>query len=149
MTKSVKAARADTRDVTINAQIQRNSPRGKSISFLGGMFQPIENYRPTRREKYSPDGYVSSLRSIFYKRPIPHYHSTQKWFSLHVPVHQCKQAVLLPQTDRAKRCISQNLVNCRNKLYNKSTFDKCWLTQQSDVGRHMIWYMYNLQYRTA
>ena len=31
------------------------------------------------------------------------------------------QAALLPQRDRATRCVSHSLVNCRNKLYNKST----------------------------
>ena len=30
------------------------------------------------------------------------------------------QEALLAQRDRATRCVSQNLVNCRNKLYNKS-----------------------------
>jgi len=30
------------------------------------------------------------------------------------------QTVLLPQMDRATRYASQNLVNCRNKLYDKS-----------------------------
>jgi len=32
-----------------------------------------------------------------------------------------KQETLLPQTDRAMRYVSQNLVNFRNKLYNKAT----------------------------
>jgi len=30
----------------------------------------------------------------------------------------------LPQTDRATRYVSQNLVNSRNKLYNKSTINR-------------------------
>jgi len=37
---------------------------------------------------------------------------------------QCIQETLLPQTDRATRYVSQNLVNCRNKLYNKSTTNR-------------------------
>ena len=35
-----------------------------------------------------------------------------------------RQEALLPQTDRATRYVSQNLVNCRNKLYNESTTDR-------------------------
>jgi len=35
-----------------------------------------------------------------------------------------KQETLLPQTDRATRYVSQNLVNCRNKLYNKTTINR-------------------------
>jgi len=31
---------------------------------------------------------------------------------------------LLPQTDRAMRCVSQNVVDCRNKLYDKSTTNR-------------------------
>jgi len=31
-----------------------------------------------------------------------------------------QQETLLRQTDRATRCVNQYLVNCRNKLYNKS-----------------------------
>jgi len=31
-----------------------------------------------------------------------------------------KQETLLSQMDRATRSVSQNLVNCRNKLYSKS-----------------------------
>jgi len=34
------------------------------------------------------------------------------------------QEALLSQTDRATRCVSQNLVNCRNKLYNKSATNR-------------------------
>ena len=35
-----------------------------------------------------------------------------------------KQKALLPKTDRVKSYVSQNLVNCRNNLYNESTADQ-------------------------
>ena len=35
-----------------------------------------------------------------------------------------KQEALLSQTDRATRYVSQHLVSCRNKLYNKSTTNR-------------------------
>jgi len=35
-----------------------------------------------------------------------------------------KQETLLLQTDRATRFVSQNLVNCRNKLYSTSTTNR-------------------------
>ena len=38
------------------------------------------------------------------------------WAHIHDDVSQ--QETLLPLTDRATRYVSQNLVNCRNKLYN-------------------------------
>jgi len=34
------------------------------------------------------------------------------------------QEALLPQADRATRCVGQNLLNYRNKLYNKSTTNR-------------------------
>jgi len=35
-----------------------------------------------------------------------------------------KQEALLPKIDRVKSYVSQNLVNCRNNMYNKSTADR-------------------------
>ena len=35
-----------------------------------------------------------------------------------------KQVTLLLQTESAMRCVSQNLIDCRNKLYNKSTTNR-------------------------
>jgi len=40
-----------------------------------------------------------------------------------------KQGALLPQMDRATRCVSQNLVNFRNKLCNKSTTNRSSLME--------------------
>jgi len=37
---------------------------------------------------------------------------------------QYTQEALLPQTDRATHYVSRHLVNCRNKLYNKSTTNR-------------------------
>ena len=37
---------------------------------------------------------------------------------------KCQQETLPPQTDRATSYVSQNLVSCRNKLYNKSTTNR-------------------------
>jgi len=38
--------------------------------------------------------------------------------------HRTTQETLLAQTDRATRYVSRNLVNCRNKLYDKSTTNR-------------------------
>ena len=45
------------------------------------------------------------------------------WPCISIP-DACKQETLLPQTDRATRYVSENLVNCRNKMYDKSTTNR-------------------------